>query len=357
VREYAFETALCARLEREDRVIARQVGGGVSRPGGRVLDTVVLEPGPAFDERAAITDGAIPAAAVDSDVGVGRYRRPAPAFDCSPERAREVAARAVRRGFFETERGTTPGPDERLRPGTRVRQVTRYPDWFSRITAIENKPDLDRPGDLRRQLRLDVALGVVDRVVLATSDHVTGAHRNRVPDEVGIWRYEYDPGEAAPDRTDGDGTGRTPADDDLAPPGVEVVHEPGPLAVAEPGVELLREHPGETEIDVVSAAAKARARRRIAERAYGKGVRPAPGAFPACGHAEEGAIAGGGGLPYCAWKGRVVDPGRECGPSCPGHEPDEPPDVDPEAERDRRTAWRRAPEGLRREQSGLDRFG
>ncbi|PSQ60011.1 hypothetical protein BRD18_02005, partial [Halobacteriales archaeon SW_7_71_33] len=39
VREYAFEQALCARLERPDRIVARQVGGGVRRPGGRVLDT------------------------------------------------------------------------------------------------------------------------------------------------------------------------------------------------------------------------------------------------------------------------------------------------------------------------------
>ena len=358
MREYAFESALCARLERPDRVVARQVGGGVRRPGGRVLDTVVVEPGDAFDRRARITDGAIPTAAVESEVGVGRYRRAAPAFDCSPERAREVAAEAVRRGFFETERGDDPGPDERLRPTARVRQVARYPDWFARIVAVENKPDLDRPGDLRRQLRLDVALGVVDRVVLATASHVTGAHLNRLPEAVGVWRYEHSEGDAAPGRAAADDEpGRDDGDGDLAPPGVEVVREPEPLPVGESAVELLREHPGETEIAVVSAAEKARARRRIAERAYGKGFRPAAGDFPGCVHAEGGEIAGGGGIPYCAWKGRVVDPGRECGPSCAGFEDAEPPDVDPEAERDRRTAWIRDPKGLRREQSGLDHFG
>lgn len=357
VREYAFELALCAHLESPETVVGRQVGGGVRRPGGRVLDTVVVEPGPEFGERAAITDQAIPPRAVDSDVGVGRYVRAAPAFDCSPERAREVAADAVRAGFFEREReGRQLREDERLRPTARVRQVARYPDWFSRITAVENKPDLDRPGDLRRQLRLDVALGVADRVVLATSDHVTGAHLHRLPEAVGVWRYDYDEGDAAPDG-DGPATDARPAGDDLAPPAVEVVREPEPLAVGERGVELLREHPGETEIAVVSAAEKARARRRIAERAYGKGFRPAAAKFPECAHAEAGEVAGGGGLPYCAWKGRVVDPGRECGPSCAGHEAGEPPDVTPERERDRRTAWVRDPEGRVRRQSGLDRFG
>ncbi len=354
MREYAFESALCARLERTERVVARQVGGGVCRPGGRVLDTVVVDPGPAFDRRARITDGAIPTAAIESDVGVGRYRRAAPAFDCSSERAREVAARAVRRGFFETERGDEPGPDERLRPTARVRQVARYPDWFSRVVAVENKPDLDRPGELRRQLRLDVALGVVDRVVLATASHVTGAHLNRIPDPVGVWRYEHSEGAAAPDR---DASAAADVTDGLAPPAVEVVREPEPLPVGESGVELLHERPGETEIAVVDPAEKARARRRIAERAYGKGFRPSADEFPSCEHAEEGAIDGARGLPYCAWKGRIVDPGRECGPSCAGHEEAAPPAVDPETERDRRTAWVRDPDGVAREQSGLDRFG
>lgn len=384
MREYAFEQALCARLESPEAVVARQVGGGVRRPGGRVLDTVVVEPGPAFDRRAAITDAAIPAAAVESDVGVGRYRRVAPAFDCSPERAREIAAGAVRAGFFERERdGRTLGEDERLRPGARVRQVVRYPDWFARLTAVENKPDLDRPGDLRRQLRLDAALGVVDRVVLATSDHVTGAHLNRLPDRVGVWRYDYsegaaERGEETPGECVSERRAETPSEGDiapdagpetaatagsdpdrdggLAPDAVEVVRVPEPLSVDEPGVELLHRRSGETEIAVVDAAEKRRARRRIAERAYGKGFRLAAEAFPGCVRAAEGEIAGGGGLPYCEWKGRVVDPGRECGPACAGFEEGEPPSVDPEAERDRRTAWRRDPEGRKRRQSGLDRF-
>ena len=360
MREYAFEQALCVRLERPDRIVARQVGGGVRRPGGRVLDTVVVEPGPAFDRRAAITDAAVPPAAVESDVGVGRYRRVPPAFDCSAERAREIAAEAVRAGVFERERDDrTLGPDERLRPGTRVRQVARYPEWFSRVTAVENKPDLDRPGDLRRQLRLDAALGVVDRVVLATSDHVTGAHLNRLPDAVGVWRYDHSEGDAAPGveaATAVTAGGPDRDRDGLAPDGVAVVREPEPLPVDEPGVELLRERPGRTEIAVVDVAEKRRARRRIAERAYGKGFRPAAAEFPGCACADEGETAGGGGLPYCEWKGRVVDPSRECGPACAGFEASEPPDVTPEAERDRRTAWRRDPEGRKRRQSGLDQF-
>lgn len=362
VREYAFELALCARLEREDVVVGRQIGGGVRRPAGRVLDAVVVRPGPEFDRRTAITDEAIPPAAVASDVGAGQYRRVAEAFDCSPERARELAARAVKAGFFERERGGRElHGEERLRPRTRVRQVARYPDWFSTITAVENKPDLGRPGDLRRQLRLDVALGIADQVVLATASTVTGAHLNRLPEEVGVWRYEFEEGVADPGAEGADEV--TTVDpkaatdrDGLAPSVVEVVREPAPLPTEEYGVELLRERPGETEIAVVSGAEKARARRRIAERTYGKGVRPDPDALPDCAHIREGRLAGGGGLPYCVWKGRTVDPGRECGPACAGHEQGTSPEVDPEAERDRRTAWVRDPTGMQRSQSGLDQF-
>ncbi len=331
MREYGFELSLCARLEAGpgvrpcgvapgEAVIARQVGGGVERPGGRVLDVVLVEPGPEFDRRAAITAESIPLKAIEADVGPGRWRRPTGALSLPPERARAVCERAVEVGFFERTR----------RDGdAAVRQVTRYPEWFGRIVAIENKPDLGSPGALQRQLRTDVSLGAVDAAVVATESHVTGAHRNRIPEEVGIWRVREE--------------------------GVEVVREPTPLDPGSAGVELLERRPGRAEVTVVDAAEKRRARRRVAERAYGKGWRP--DRLPACANAREGTVAAGGGLPDCAYKGRLVDPGRECGPECPGYEPADLPETDPDGERDRRTPWRRDPPGLARRQAGLDRFG
>jgi len=318
VREYPFELALCSHLEATTgHVVARQVGAGVHAPSNRVLDVLCVAPGSGFDERAALTSERIPDAAIEADVGVGRARHWRDAVDASPEHARRVVDRAVEVGFFERER----------RGGREfVRQTARYPDWFGRLVGVENKPDLGDPGDLRTQLRKDVSLALVDRVVLATESYVTRAHRNRVPNAVGIWRFDPETGER------------------------EVVRDPSPLAAHESGLELLDTHPGRTDVRVASAAAKARQRRRMAERAYGKGWRPDD--LPAC---AEAAVRDGG-LPHCEWKGRVVDP-RNCGPDCPGHDPADPPDLDSDAERDARSPWVADPEGRARRQTGLDRFG
>ncbi|WP_435334007.1 DUF5787 family protein [Haloarchaeobius sp. TZWWS8] len=320
--EFGFELALCSHLERErDAVVARQLGEGV-HSSRRVLDVVCVEPGPGFDDRAVITNREIPAAAIESDVGPGRSRYWRDAFDSSSDWARSQVDRAIEVGFFECERRK--GRDY-------VRQSCRYPaDWFGRITAIENKPDLGAPGDLETQLLKDVELGLVDEVVLATASHVTGAHLNRFPDEVGVWRFDPETLE------------RT------------VVREATPLGVTGPGVEIVEEHPGWTEVRVASADEKARARRRLAERAYGKGWRSYD--FPACGRVEETSLGESGGVPFCAWKGRVVDPGSDCGPDCGGFGAADPPDVDVAGERDRLTPWVADPDGLASRQSGLDRF-
>lgn len=322
VSEFAFELALCAHLEeRREWLLARQLGGGVAEPGGRVLDVVGVVPGPQFDDRVALTADAIPTAAIESAVGPGRARFPPEAFDCHPARARRATERAIEAGFFEVER----------RNGREyVRQVARYPDWIGRLVGIENKPDLGRPGDLREQLRTDVSLAVVDEAILATESHVTRAHLNRLPDPVGVWRFDPD------ERT------------------IEVIREPTPLPVDGAGIEPLDRRPGRTDLAVVTGAEKARARRRIAERAYGKGWRTFE--LPAC-RACEPAAADGPTLPHCTWKGRLVDPERECGPTCAGHEPAPAPDVDLESERERLTPWIADPTGRRRRQSGLDRFG
>ena len=313
MREFGFELALCAALEGGERLVSRQLGGHIH--GRRILDTVVVEGD--IPSRAAITPERIPTAAIEADVGTGRARYWKDAFDCHPDRAERARSLAVERGFFERER----------RGGrTYVRQTARYPDWFGRLVGVENKPDLGDPGDLRTQLRKDVSLALVDRVVLATESYVTRAHRNRIPDAVGIWRFDPESGER------------------------EVVRDPASLAAHESGLELLDTHPGRTDVRVASAAAKARQRRRMAERAYGKGWRPDD--LPAC---AEAAVRDGG-LPHCEWKGRVVDP-RNCGPDCPGHDPADPPDLDGDAERDARSPWVADPEGRARRQTGLDRFG
>lgn len=324
MREFAFELALCAHLEGADgdvvggdSVLGRQIGGHVH--GRRVVDVCAVRPGPAFDERAAITSERIPTAAIEADVGQGRARYWKDCFDCHPERAERAVELAVERGFFESER----------RGGrTYVRQTTRYPDWFDSLVAIENKPDLGRPGDLEMQLRTDVSLGLVDEVVLATASHVTGAHLNRIPDEVGVWRFDPETG------------------------GREVIREATSLAVDEPGVEVVESRPGWTDVEVVTPAEKARARRRLAERAFGKGWRTFD--YPACARCSPDAD----GLPHCEWKERAVRASDECGTDCAGYDPsDEPPAVDTEHLRATRTAWEPDPAGVQREQAGLDRFG
>jgi len=342
VQEFAFELALCAHLEGPDRIVGRQLGAAVH--GRRVADVVCVEPGPEFDRRAAITPHTIPPLAIESAVGPGTARPLADAFDCHPDHARAIAERAVELGFFER---------ERTGASTAVRQTVRYPDeWFDSLVGIENKPDLDRPGDLRDQLRIDASLGLFDEVILATETYVTGAHLNRLPGPVGVWRFDPETGER------------------------EVVREPEPLATDEPGIELLDREPGRAAVRPVTAAEKRRQRRRIAERAYGKGWRTYD--LPDCercvpGDAEPAAHADAG-LPWCGWKGGLVRPVADCGPDCPGYEPREGEaeavegresadtegggegTADPDAVRARRSAWEPDPAGVDRRQAGLDRF-
>ncbi|AHG00397.1 hypothetical protein HALLA_17935 [Halostagnicola larsenii XH-48] len=357
--EFAFELELCAHLESVGRpetadtdIVARQLGGAVAKPGGRILDIVCVEPGPAFEDRLALTSETIPDAAIEADVGPGtaRYWKRAFPDDCHPERAKSAVERALEIDFFEAD----------LRNGRRyVRQVARYPDWYGRIVGIENKPDLGTPGDLEAQLRTDASLGLVDEAVLATESYVTRAHLNRIPEEIGVWRVSRG------ERSEGSTAGALE---------IEVIREPTPLAVDEPGVEPLEYQPGHTDIAIVPPERKARTRRRIAERAFGKGWRTFR--FPDCeaceptndGGGETSDAVGDGRpgdsgsgattpLPFCQWKGRVVDAESECGPACPGYKPGAEPEIDLETERDRRTPWRRDPSGRRRRQSGLDQFG
>lgn len=319
--EFGFELALCSQLEATtDWVLARQLGAAVAEPGSRVIDVCGVLPNDRIDERARITPQEIPLAAIESDVGAGEAVYWRDAFDCHPERARRATERAIEIGFFEAER----------RNGRRyVRQTTRYPDWADRLVGIENKPRLDSPGDLERQLRFDVSLALFDEVILATQSHVTRAHLNRIPEAVGVWRFDPDDGS------------------------LSIVREPTPLRVDEPGIEPIGRRPLRTDVAMVSPAEKRRYRRRIAERAYGKGWRTYE--LPACDRLEPTAD----GRPWCNFHDRVVEPAAECGPDCPGHEPIDPDDrslPDLEALREERTPWVADPDGLRTEQSGLSEY-
>ena len=326
MREYGFELRLCAHLEvagvpdvGDAGVVARQLGTSVHAAGGRIVDTVCVLPGPEFDERVALTSDTVPPAVLDADVPVGRYERVTRVFDRPPERARDLAEHGAEAGFLDVTR----------RDGQQVvRQTTRYPEWIGGLVGVENKPDLGRPGGLEFQMRHDASLGVLDYAVVATESHVTGAHLHRLPDEVGVWRVDFD-------REDP----------------IEVIRTPEPLDSAGPGLEVLEEHTTRTEVRPVTAAEKARQRRRVAERAYGKGWRTFD--LPACASASTG--DGDTALPFCEHFGRVVDPASECGEDCPGFAERDPPSADLDAERERRTPWERDAGGRRR-QAGLDQF-
>ncbi|AOW81075.1 hypothetical protein HTSR_1911 [Halodesulfurarchaeum formicicum] len=328
MREYDFELRLAALLERdglptgpEAGILARQLGTSVTGAGERILDLVAVSPGPDFDTRLDLAAETIPPLVVESDLGVGTARSVTQSIDAPPAAARRVAERAAEVGFLELsrEQGRLVG-----------RQAARYPDWFDELVGIENKPDLGTPGDLASQLRRDVSLQVLDRVILATASHVTRAHRHRIPDPVGIWRV--DPEE----------------------PEIEVVREAKSLEPNRPSFEIRAEHPGQFDVAFAGTAQKARQRRRIAERAYGKGWRTYE--LPACANARATSVAGTDGLPGCAWADRLVEPAAECGVDCPGYEAGAAPEADRTAERARRTPWRPDPAGPARRQSFLDRF-
>lgn len=314
--EFAFELALCAALEQSDRVVGRQHGGAVIAAGSRIVDVCILEPGPAFEDRTAITAETIPAPVIEADIGPGEATPAQEVFDTRLDRRTQIIERACEVGYLTCER----------RGGKQLlRATTRYPDdWFGRLVAIENKPDLNRPGDLEAQLQFDAALGLFDAVVLATETYVTRAHLNRIPEIVGVWRFDPDTG----DRT--------------------VIREAATIDPERPGVEIQEEHPLRTDIAVVGPRAKHRRRRRIAERVYGQGWRPTP---PDCSHLR----LTGDGRPFCEAFDRVINPGDDC-PDCQAKIPGDSPDLDRETLRANRTAWHPDPDGTATRQSGLTQF-
>lgn len=319
MREFAFELAVAASLEAAtDGLVARQLG-----TRDRIVDLVEIEPGPGFSERTSLTAEPIPPLAIESAVGVGTARDPVEAIDTDPDHARSVADQAIEVGFFTAERR-----------GSRrhVRQTARYPDWFAGLHAYENKPDLDRPGDLERQLRKDVSLALFDTVTLVTDSYVTGAHRNRIPEVVGIVRFDAEHGETT------------------------VIRDAEPLSTETTGIAIGERSPARVDIEPIPSERKTALRLRLAERAYGKGWRP--DGLPPCAQADARGppFASDDALPYCQWKGRFVHPTRECGPDCGGHEAAAPPPADIDAVRAEKTPWEPDPPGAGRTQTSLDDF-
>ena len=317
--EFAFELALCSHLETTTEwVISRQLGAAVVHPGRRIIDICGVIPGSSFDTRSMITDERIPERAIAGPAGVGSSVRRSDAIDGSPQTTEAAIEQALAADFFTIEHQN--GQEH-------IRQTTRYPTgWFDQIIGIENKPDLKRPGGLTRQLQVDISLGLFDAVILATKTHVTRAHLNRIPDAVGVWQFDPD----TADRT--------------------IIKQSTKLATGTPGIELGSDQSDHTEIHPVSSEKKARARRRVAERAYGKGWRNYP--LPSCAHAETQPD----GRPYCAEFNCVINPAQSCDTECPAYTHAEPPRCNSDGLRDERSPWHSDPPGVRHRQSGLDRF-
>jgi len=308
-------------------VCRARVAGPRRRPPARGRDRKPRRPDrrrlradarPGFDRRAAITPDRIPDPAIEAAVGPGEAVPLKKAFDLPPDRAEAVAERAAEVGYLERER----------RDGRPiVRATARYPDdWVGSLTAIENKPDLGTPGDLAAQLRYDAALGLFDEVVLATASYVTRARIS-----IGSPRRSASGG-SIPTRASARSFGsRRPSKPDA------------------PGVEIREERALQTDGCGSSTPAKARKRRRIAERAYGKGWRPDPRAARTRRRLLTGARTAIGSIGSSIPGATAVRPVARTSLRIPRNRPG--------PLRDERTAWVADPTGDGpRRQSGLSRF-
>jgi hypothetical protein len=199
---------------------------------------------------------------------------------------REAIHRAAARGLVEKRKNGNRIEIRRKRP---------YPDWVSRIIAIENKPDLDASAAaaLSDQLEHDVDTALADEVWLATGrtgERVEPALLRQFPVEAGVLTFDFSAGTSA-----------DAAAVDWLPSALD------PTA-------------GGERFD---SAEKARRRRLIAERAYGKGWRSfTETTRPDCRWFEL-ARSGRGTVPTCAAKDRCQSE-AECGRRCGSFEPEPP---------------------------------
>lgn len=305
--EFGFELRVCRWAEREwppedDRVpaiVSRQLG-----TRGRRWDTIVLEVDPAGLARRA----EFGRERLDSDLL--HVVRNAPAEwayyrDALPEPG--YPWRYVRESIHEADgRGIL---DVRKR-GNRIeiRRRFEYPDWVSRVIAIENKPDLDASAAraLSDQLQRDVALGLADEVWVATratGERVEPALLEDLPVEVGI----------------------------LVVSGSEasVRWHPRRLASDERGTRIVERPAGgdhdrsAARFEYVPPEWKADKRFALAERAYERGWRSYIDTMrPDCRHFE-GRIDSDALVPHCTAKGREQT-AAECSGSCPHFSPEPP---------------------------------
>jgi hypothetical protein len=283
--EFTFELITCRWAEREwppdetratAPVVARQVGTRERR-----WDTVVVEAHPArLPQR-----GRLGRDELDSDLlhvvqhapaEWAWYRDALPDPGYPWRYVREAVHRAAARDAVETRRR-----------GNRIelRRVAPYPDWFSRIVAIENKPDLDASAAraLASQIQYDVDCGLLDEVWVATrrtDEAVPAVLLEEFPVEAGVLAVDPESGS------------------------VEVLWHPSSLSLS---------HGEKTD----------QRRTVIAERAYGRGWRSYLDTMrPDCRHFELREI-GATFVPYCAAKGRCQT-GTECAGSCAAFEPEPP---------------------------------
>ena len=307
--EFAFELATCAWAESEwppgyetrPALVARQLGWQQRR-----WDTIVLE---------VDTDGLRRRAQFGADrlhSDLRHVLRNAPQDwtyyrDALPDPG--YPWRYVREAIHEaTDRGAL----ESRKTGGRIeiKRVAGYPDWFDRLIAIENKPDLDASAARRLsdQLERDVAAGIADEVWLATArtaDRVEPALLERIPSEVGILS--------------------------LGDTGVEVLWQPRSLDPSQPGIDILDRPTGGSHdqsaarFDVLDVATKREKRFNVAERAYERGWRSYIESMrPDCTHfdLQRGRY---GYHPYCVAYDRTQTP-TDCRGSCPHFQPESPHD-------------------------------
>ncbi len=301
MKEFGFELRVCAWAERawdggEIPLVARQLGTKRRRWDTVVCETTHegLDRRAPFGEERLDSDLLFVARNAPSSWAYYREALPDPGY---PWRyVRDAIHRAADRGFLET----------RKRSGRiELRRRYRYPEWFDRLVAIENKPDLDAAAAraLADQLRHDVALGLADEVWVATEstgDSVEPALLEAIPVEVGILAVseEFD---------------------------VDVVWNPRTLPSTSWGTRILElpdDDRSAARFEYADAKWKRRKRLEIAERAYERGWRSyAETMRPDCRQFELRDPEGP--FPYCAEKGRPQT-AAECSGRCPAFEPEPP---------------------------------
>ncbi len=305
--EFSFELLVCRWAElawppgADDApalVVSRQLGTQRRR-----WDTIVIECDPAgLAARQAFGDHTIDAELLPivrhapPEWEYYREALPDPGYDW--RYVREAIHRGAARGLIDKRKN-----------GRRIeiRRKRAYPDWVSRIVAIENKPDLDASAAaaLTDQLTHDVETALADEVWLATSrtgDRVEPALLEEFPVEVGVLTFDF------ADETNAKrlGVEATAVDADVA----TVDWLPSSLDTA-------------ADSEAFSSEEKTRRRRWLAERAYGKGWRAFTDTMrPDCRHFEL-RRSGEALVPYCAAKSRCQSE-AECGARCGFFEPEPP---------------------------------